>query len=178
MKLPPPTADTTPIRNAEMQPEKCSVSPLVAAVKDAHARLSMIRSFFLEPQPTYTFADLARLWQVPVTVVQDIYEERCVSQLAGTDSAQGLHVPSDDAVGTTISFNLLRPYDVERALDAEFTKIRSDEWKTVPLLIRLPRFALHTVAARASLCSDPSASVQIEHFIVEVLLDEKRRCRS
>lgn len=176
MTLSPPPTDTVPMRNAEPRTSAmCSVSPLIGAAADAVARRPMIRSFFLEPQTTYTFTDLALLWQVPVDVVQDIYEDRYSLDFADADPAQA-RVPWEDAADTATTFNLLRPYEVERALDAEFLPVRSDQWKTLPLLIRLPQFVLQAVAARPSLCSDASASVRVEHFLLEVLF-EQVRCR-
>lgn len=184
----PPPADRVPPRNTDFRaPATRSVSPLLAVVRypcfETHtgmyeanaAHLALIRSFFLEPQSSYTFTELALLWQVPVEVVHDIYEDRCP---ADADAAHGSSIPWVDAVGTSITFNLLRPYDVERALGAEFSLVRSEEWRTIPILIRLPRFVLNAVAARASLRPDTSASLQVEQFILELLSDELRGCRS
>ena len=164
----------------------CSVSPLLAAprhccfathpaIQDQDPeRLALIRSFFLEPQSSYTFAGLASLWQVSVAVVRDIYEDRYTADGPDAGPSKEARVPWHDAARTSITFNFLRPYDVERALDAEFSSVCSEEWKTIPLVIRLPRLALRAVAARPSLRPDAAVPLQVEQFVLEMLLEERR----
>lgn len=138
----------------------------------AAAHLTAIRRFYVDPQPTYTLQELAALWQLPSDTVDDIYDDELDQHgVVGGDARASFCVTWSKAVATSNTFHLLRPRDVELALGSKLRDFRSDDWRTVPVQLRLPRFALDLIAAGA-FRRDGSIAVQVEQFILEQLDDD------
>jgi hypothetical protein len=106
--------------------------------------LADIRKFYLEPQPEYTLSELAALWRISEDDARDIYADELHRWLDGNldKSASDFRVRWEDAAGATSVFHLFREYDVEQALREDFPRLRSDTWRTLPVLVRVPRVTL------------------------------------
>lgn len=131
-----------------------------------------IRRFFVEPQTTYSLQDLATLWQLPLDVVSNIYDDELERYgMVGGDGRASFRVPWPDAAATSVTFDLLRPRDVELALGSNFELYRSEGWRTLPVRIHLPRFAIDLIAAGAFRPHD-SVAVQVERFILQRIRDD------
>jgi hypothetical protein len=137
-------------------------------------RTLLIREFFLEPKDFYSFDDLADLWCVPVESVQDVFYDwiaQCDLDL-GSGVAGTTRVGWPLAVVTTVTFSLLRPADIERALGAQFGLVRGTRWATVPVLIRIPRFVATAFALDQSLPSSLALAKRIEQVLLEFVSAE------
>lgn len=142
-------------------------SPL--ATDDDGDHLAAIRRFFLQPQELYSLEELAALWRVHPDDVRDIYHDQLLRRAASNpDGTDSLRIAWADAVGTSVTFNILRPFDIERALGPDFTRARPETWQTVPILIHLPRFIAEAVALDASIPPRLPLDVRIEQLIVEL----------
>jgi len=143
------------------------------ALDDDRGHLIDIRRFFLEPRESYSVGQLAALWRSSADDVRDLYHDELGD--ADADDPESSRIAWADAVGTSIAFNLLRPYDVERALGADFNRVRPDSWRTIPLLIHLPRFMVDALAFEGSLpCSNRTQSARLEQFLFALFPDEHR----
>jgi hypothetical protein len=138
--------------------------------------LAAIRRFLLEPQETYRIEDLAALWRIPIGDVRDLYHDE-LARWSETHPAGALSLQIEwaDAVGAGTTFHLLRPYDVERALGGDFNRVRPDAWRTIPVLVRLPRFIVETLQTDWQIGPAHEISERVEHFILELFEGEHRR---
>ena len=145
--------------------ERLLVAALKFAITDDTDHLDAIRRFFLQPLEAYSIDELAALWQVQPGDVRDIYFDQLWAS-AVTDCASR-RIPRADALGATIAFNMLRPFDIERALGTDFTQARTEMWRTVPILIHLPQFIADAVALDASIPATLALDLRIERFVLE-----------
>jgi hypothetical protein len=67
-----------------------------------------------------------------------------------------------------VTFGILRPFDIECALGSDFTRARPAMWRTLPILIHLPRFIAEAIVLDASIPPKVGLHVRIEQFIVEL----------
>jgi hypothetical protein len=145
--------------------EDLLVAALKFAITDDTDHLDAIRRFFLQPLEAYSIDELAALWQVHPDDVRDIYFDQLRSPAA--THCTSIRIPWADAVAASITFNMLRPFDIERALGADFTQARTDMWRTVPILIHLPQFIADAVARDASIPATLALDLRIERFVLE-----------
>lgn len=119
---------------------------------------------------TYNVDDLARIWQITRDEVLDV----CHDEMLAVDSESAASAPalsSADAVRMSINFNLIRWMDIEEALGEDFAQVWSESWRTVPLLLRFPRFVLGKFADAPSF-TRRTLTAQLEHFVLERFLAE------
>jgi hypothetical protein len=133
--------------------------------------LIRIRDFFFAPQATYTLDELAGLWQVSGDVVLDMYRDWLI-RTGCADCNDRLRVPWLEVLETSVTFNLFRPYDVEIALGTEFARFRPVGWKTVPVLIRLPRLVIDGIIAGATLLPGLSLPAKVEQFVLDAFVED------
>lgn len=87
-----------------------------------------------------------------------------------------------DAERVTSCFQLFRPIDVEVALGDQFDRVRGSRWRTIPIIIFLPRYIVDAlrqiplVAGSESLTSRAERLV-CEHVEVDLELRSARRSR-
>jgi hypothetical protein len=142
---------------------------LAQTLEDDGEHLAAIRRFFLEPQDTYSLEELAALWRIHPDDVRDIYYDQLVQCAEpGGRAVESMRIAWTDAVGTSVTFGILRPFDIERALGSDFTRARPEMWRTFPILIHLPRFIAEAIALDASIPPKVGLPVRIEQFIVEL----------
>lgn len=135
------------------------VLPEILADHSAH--YVALRAFFMEPQDSYSFEDLAALWEISVEDVREVFSDE------PAESKRVLPVTWANALWTGVTYNYFRPVDVERALGADFARVRPQSWLTVPLLIHVPRFMVDT------LCSgERSQSASVEQFLFDLFQRE------
>jgi hypothetical protein len=150
---------------------------LPQSVEDDSAYLAGLRRFFLERQDAYSLAELAVLWRISVEDVREVFEKELADWArANPHDPDGLPIHWADALRTSITYNIFRPIDVERALAADFDRVRSSSWRTVPLLIYVPRFmvdALEFDGVMASYERPPSA--RIEQYLFDLFPYEHRQ---
>lgn len=139
------------------------------SVEDDHADLAGIRRFFLEPQTAYTLEELAALWRISRSAVRDVFVDELEAwRVADSSASDAFRVLWEDAWRASISYKLFRPFAIERALGADFTQVLTESWRTVPLVIHMPRFMVDVFAfdrARSACNSTPSA--RIEHYLFD-----------
>jgi hypothetical protein len=145
--------------------ERLLIAALNFALTDDTDHLDAIRRFFLHPLESYSVDDLAALWQVHPNDVRDIYFDQLRAS-AVTDCSP-MRISWADALGSSTTFNMLRPFDIERALGADFTQARTEMWRTVPILIHLPQFIADAVALDASIPATLAFDLRIERFVLE-----------
>jgi hypothetical protein len=145
--------------------ERLLIAALKFAVTDDTDHLDAIRRFFLQPLDAYSIDVLAALWRVHPDDVRDIYFDQ-LSAPAVTDRTS-VRIPWADALGASTTFNMLRPFDIERALGTDFMQVRTEMWRTVPILIHLPQFIADAVALDASIPATLALDLRIERFLLE-----------
>jgi hypothetical protein len=133
-----------------------------------------VREFFLHPQETYSIDELSAVWEISEDDVCDIYSDELIEgERRHPRGPDGLRVAWADAVGATVFWTLFRPCEIEVALAEDFSRARSDRWRTVPILVRLPRFVLDLITTAPPF---PDAAktlpAKIEQFIVGAFRDE------
>jgi hypothetical protein len=146
--------------------ERILHAALTRVFDDDDEHLAAIRRFFLQPQERYSVDDLAALWRIHPDDVRDIYHDQRMR--SDTEAADLFRIAWADAVGTSVTFNILRPFDIERALGADFVHAQSEAWRTLPVLIHVPRFIADAVARDASIPPNLALDVRIEQILLEV----------
>ena len=135
-----------------------------------------IRRFLLDPAPAYSLQQLAALWRISIDDVRLVLHDELAAwqQRYPETPDSAFRFEWAKAVGASTTFNLLRPYDVDIALDGDFDAVRSEKWRTVPILIRLPRFITDTIAEEGSLYARSCLPARVENFILQMYQDEYR----
>jgi hypothetical protein len=149
-----------------------SALPEIVASTGDHTRL---RSFFLDSSDSYSIEDLAALWQISTEDVRAIYHDE-IHSWAGEHPGDpdSLRIAWADAMGASFALNLLRPYFVEIALGADYPPLQSEQWRTVPILIRLPRFIAESIAGLSPVPGNAGLADHVEHFVLELFQAEFR----
>jgi hypothetical protein len=145
--------------------ERLLINALSFALTDDTDHLDAIRRFFFQPLESYSVDELAAFWQVHPNDVRDIYFDQLRASAVTDRSA--MRIPRADALGASTTFNMLRPFDIERALGADFTRARTEMWRTVPILIHLPQFIADAVALDASTPATLALDLRVERFVLE-----------
>jgi hypothetical protein len=157
-------------RSAALLEELLELSLLQGAGEDDD-HLADIRRFFLDPWDSYSLHDLAALWRITVDDAADICHDE-IAQWEQQPESGPFRLAWAKAVGTTIRFALLRPYDVERALDDRFVEARSERWKTIPVVIRLPRFLADAFELHPCALSRLALAHRVEQILLELFATE------
>lgn len=145
---------------------------LLRAIEDDTEHIERIRRFYLQPRETYSIPDLAALWQIAVDDVRDVYHDEIAkwenaNGLTGKDTKNSLEIKWAKAVHTTAIYGLLRPYDIERALGDDFVNVRTEGWRTVPILIHLPRFVARALDATPAVPRRSATAHRVEQMLFE-----------
>jgi hypothetical protein len=148
--------------------ERAADAVLVEVTQDDEEHLAEIRRFFLEPRATYSAGELAALWRTHPDTVGEVYYDRVMES---SSSPEDLRIEWHDVAHATVADNLLRPFDVERALGDRFALARDDRWKTIPVLIRIPRFVAARFAPDPSMPPQLTLARRIEQVILEFTMD-------
>ncbi|HJQ36234.1 MAG TPA: hypothetical protein VKB93_03755 [Thermoanaerobaculia bacterium] len=145
-------------------------------VADIHEYHAGIRRFFLEPHDTYTLDELAALWQISREDVDEILGHKLATWATDhPDDPDALRITWADALRTSLSYNFFRPIDVERALGADFGRVRPESWRTVPLLIHVPRFMVETLDFDGVMSpSGRTPAARVEQYLFDLFPGEHR----
>lgn len=141
--------------------------------RDAH--LANIRRLFLDdPNEDYSVTELAALWRMSVDDLRHFLNHEIGKWEDATD--QPFRMSWADAVDASTRFNLLRAFDVEVALGDDFERARPDKWRTLPLLIRLPRFVVEHIGdpAMESFKGHRDLAVRVEDLFLELYQEANR----
>jgi len=130
---------------------------------DCTERLTAIRSFFLEPRPTYSIDELASLWNIETNDVRDLYSD-LLSETHPTGKAA---IEWADALGACTLFGIFRPIEIERALGVEFGRLWSEDWRTEPVLLHLPQYVREALLQEAVLPQTRTLEGRIEQLLLE-----------
>ena len=131
--------------------------------------LADIRRWFVTPRDSYTISEIAAVLRISVEDATDIYDDDL------PDDARSNRVGWADALVTAAEYGLLRPYDVERALGADFVEARSGEaWRTVPVLIRIPRYVADAIQRQVVIPRELSLPHRIERILFEQFRTARR----
>lgn len=139
------------------------------ATEDDQKHLEEIRHFFLHPKETYSVEELSNLWRIHPDDVRDIHHDELLRRAPfHTEAGDAPRIARADAVATGVNFNILRPFDVERALGTAFAHVRGEAWGTVPILVHVPTFIAEAVAVDPSIPPNLPIDVRLEQIILEV----------
>ena len=145
-------------------------SELTEILRQPADPLDGVRRFFIDPRPEYSIDDLAGLWRITANDVRSIFADEIRAwDVLHPREPQQLRITWANVVGTSIALHLLRPFDIERALGEHFTSVRSERWRTVPVLLRIPRFLLDIVSARPPAGNTDSVPIQLERLTLRLL---------
>ena len=133
--------------------------------------LANIRRFLLQPQDTYSIDELALVWRITRDEVSAIYHDEL---LAHPGEPESLRIAWRNAVVTTVAFHLFRPFDIEVALGADFGRALSESWRTMPVLIRLPRAVVDAIENEPRIADRNDLAAHIEQFILQLFEEQHR----
>lgn len=125
-------------------------------------RLEKIRRFFLQPKEAYSIPEISALWRVHEDDVCAIFHD----ELARSNRTE--RITWEHALGASVSFCMLRPLDIERALGLDFTRVRPEAWRTDSVVVHLPKFVIESLASEPSVPSDLPLDVRIEQLLIEL----------
>lgn len=132
-----------------------------------------LRRFYLEPQETYSIAELATLWCVPADDVRDVFNDELLMWAeTNPGRADDLRIHWADAVRACETFGVVRAFDIESALGEQFGRARSASWHTLAVVLHLPRFVTDTICGHAHLDSARDCSAAIERFVLDAVAAE------
>jgi hypothetical protein len=144
------------------------------AVEIDEEYLADLRRFFLDPPESHSICELAALWRIPIEDARDLYPdgsaraEASAGAAGSEDDVARIDWPS--ATTAAALSGLLRSFDVERALGLEFVKTRTAEpWRTVPVLIRIPRFVADAIGSETSIPRTLPAAHRIERLLIDIV---------
>lgn len=118
-----------------------------------------------------------KVWRILVDDVRDVYHDEIArwEELNGREGVETHKAPQikwATAVRTTAIFSLLRPLDIERALGQDFVNVRSERWRTVPILVYLPRFVANAFELDPSIPPKLAVAHRIEQILLEFFTTE------
>jgi len=164
---------------------------LTQAIEEDAEHLAAIRAFFLDPRDHYSLEELAALWRMQVDDVRNIYHDEllrqdepgvCVPDRSHWNGPRALEAEPTkadfgqvawiDAIGASVVLNLIRAFDIERALGADFSHVRPEAWRTVPFLIHIPQFIADALAADACIPPGLAVHLRIEQFLIELFTSD------
>jgi hypothetical protein len=134
------------------------------------SRLEEIRRFFLQPSEAYSIPELAALWQVHEEDVRAVFHDELARPTATDDRIAWALV-----LRASVGLCMLRPLDVERALGADFTRVRPETWKTVSVVVHVPTFVTEALTTEPALPADLPLNVRIEQLLVELFTSHPGR---
>ena len=140
---------------------------LDVAVQDRR-RAAEIRAFFEGATASYTLLDLAVLWRIPLPDVCAIFSDHVATARLRSGSPATFAVRWIDAVSAATVFNLFRAVEVERALGPDLGRLRSEAWRTRPVLVHLPQFIVDAIKSTTSVPSEIPLEARTEQFIADV----------
>ena len=127
-----------------------------------------IRRFFLYPHSRYALRHPAAIWRVPpddvLAMFSDVLNE---PDLNGSDPL-AFEAPAA-ARETAMAFHVFRWIEIEQALGEDCERACPEEWRTIPLLIHVPRFTLDGLAACSFLPEPESLAARAERLLCEVI---------
>lgn len=129
-----------------------------------------IRCLYLDPKASYSIEELARLWMVTVEDVCDM-----VTDVLGSSSNDdtSFHVSWDHAVRVARTFHVFRPIDAETALGDDFDRMYGEHWRTVPILIHLPRWVVDSILRTPFTPASESVAALAERLLCDTVEAEE-----
>lgn len=128
-----------------------------------------IRRFYLFPDESYSLADLALVWRVPLDDVCAIFSDSLGGTRPDRANPALFRVSRADALGAATTFHVFRPVDVERALGDDFLRVRSHRWRTVPLVIYLPSYIAGALSTITFTPRPQSLAARAERLVCETV---------
>lgn len=128
-----------------------------------------VRRFYLFPEESYALADLAKLWRVSLDDVCAIFSDALTSSRPHGSDAGAFRVSWLDALRAATAFHIFRPVVVEQSLGKDFECARAARWRTVPLLVHLPRFIVDALAAMSFTPLPDSLAARAERLVCETV---------
>ena len=147
---------------------------LLQAAGENDEHLAEIRRFLLDPQYSYSLGELATLWRLSHDDAADICHDEITQweQASAPREPPPFRLPWARAVGATMRFALLRPFDVERALGDHFPEVRGERWRTVAVVIRLPRFLAEAFELYPTTVPRLALAHRVEQLLLELFSTE------
>jgi hypothetical protein len=129
-----------------------------------------IRRFYLLPEESYSLHDLADAWRLSSDDVYAIFsDELSTADPAIANEPGVLRVSRQAAVRAAHTFHVFRAVDVEVALGDDFEKVRGSRWRTVPVLLRLPRCIVDALRLLPYITSYNSVAARAERLLCETV---------
>jgi hypothetical protein len=116
--------------------------------------------------------ELAAIWRISLGEASAIYHDRLQEwNDAHPEEPNSLPIAWADSTGSTVRFNLLRPVDVERALGLQLERVRTARWRTVPIVVHLPRWLVNAIARDHTTIPLAPANATVAARIERAMLD-------
>lgn len=112
---------------------------------DGADRFNDIRHFFLSPRERYSLGDLMAIWRIPLDDMLAMFSDTLDAADGGQSNPAAFEVSAAEAHETAAVFSVFRPIEVEQALADDFERVRPAQWRTIPLVVHVPRFVVDTL---------------------------------
>jgi hypothetical protein len=143
------------------------------AVEDDDDYLRDLRTFYLRPRENYSIEELAAIWRTSCEQVRDVFHDEIDRWAdAHPDAADAPLISWREAADANDAFAIARAFDVERALGDHFSRVRAPGWRTVPLLLHLPRFIIDAISSEAGTPSDRTLAACVERFVLDSFMTD------
>lgn len=129
-----------------------------------------IRRFYLFPEESYSLGDLSRMWRTTLDDVCAIFsDELATAEPPITDDPGQFRVSWATAAHAVTTFHVVRPFDIEVALGDDFDRVRESRWRTVPVIVHLPRFVVDALQRLPFLPPSHSITERVERLVCDHL---------
>ena len=129
--------------------------------------MEAIRRFYLQPVEFYSLGDLVTVWRVSLDDVCAMFADELAATERDEADAASFRVTWAMAVGVASVFHVFRAVEVERALEEDFNRVRSDRWRTVRIEVHVPKFVADGIA-RLEIVPEPGTlAARAERLLCE-----------
>lgn len=147
------------------------------AIEDDRDYLRGLRAFYLQRRESYSIEELAAVWRTSCEEVRDVFHDEIDRWAdAHPDAPDAPRIRWREAVDANDAFAIARAIDVERALGSDFARVRAPGWRTVPVLLHLPRFITDAISSEAGGSPNRTLAARVEQFILDAFMAERIRC--
>jgi len=141
----------------------------------AAIRNELIRELFLRDRD-YSIDALAELWRVSESeVVHDVMrdEVQIWREAHPTQAVTEFRASARSVRELSVSYNLIRPGEIEQVLGDAFRRVRSPAWRTRAVTLQLPEWLLTITEESPLFLTSHSLEARVEFYLFAFFAQER-----